>query len=116
MDNNLYHFGIKGMRWGHRKAKLSKSSKKSKLITSEDYKQSRDWIKKGYKALSTKELQLLTNRLHLERQYKDLNPTSYKKGLNFVKSVTAAGTTIASLYALSRTPLFQDIAKAIGKR
>lgn len=72
-------------------------------------------LKRGAKNLSTKELKDLTTRLQLEQQYKNLNPSDVKKGMNIVKGITAAGTTVASLYALSKTPLAQDIMKAMKK-
>jgi hypothetical protein len=113
---SLYHFGVLGMRWGRRKSGLgNRVVKKPKSPGSKDYQQSRKLIKKGTKNLSTQELKDLTQRLQLEKQYKDLNPTKIKKGMNVVKAVTAAGTTVASLYALSKTPLAQDIIKAMAK-
>jgi hypothetical protein len=80
---------------------------------SEDYTTSRKLKKRGQRNLSTKELKDLTQRLQLEKQLKDLSPSDVRKGLNFVKGVTAAGTTIASLYALSQTPLAKDIMTVI---
>ena len=35
--------------------------------------------------------------------------------MKFVKGLTTAGTTVASLYALSKTPLAQDLIKLINK-
>jgi hypothetical protein len=120
MDNKdfLEHFGIPGMRWGvHRShgGGSSKSRKKSSHPASEDYTISRKLKEKGSKNLSTKELKDLTQRLQLEKQLKDLSPKKYKKGLDVVKAITAAGTTVASLYALSKTPMAEDIKKAVTK-
>ena len=53
--------------------------------------------------------------MQLEQQYKTLNPNSYQQGMRFVKGLTTAGTTVASLYALSKTPLAQDLIRLIKK-
>lgn len=113
----LAHHGIKGMRWGVRKAKdQTSTSKKSQKKYHSDYEQSRAYKKQGYKNLSNKELQELTQRMNLERNLRDLESSDYQRGLSFVKTITAAGTTIVSLYALSKTPLAQDIKKALANR
>jgi hypothetical protein len=118
----IAHSGVLGMKWGvHRTKSKSvstttpnpKSTTKQKEPPAEDYIQSRKLKSKGVKNLSNKELKDLTNRLQLEKQYKDLNPSDYKKGMNIVKGITAAGTTVASLYALSKTPMAQDLIKAV---
>jgi hypothetical protein len=80
---------------------------------SDDYIKSRGYKRRGTKNLSDKELKELTQRLQLEKQLNDLDPSDFKRGMNVVKQITAAGTTLASLYALSKTPLFQDVVKAV---
>lgn len=107
-NQELKHFGVLGMKWG-----IRRSETKSSKNPSEEYTQSRLLKSKSAKELSNAELKALTNRLQLEKQYNDLSPSDYKKGLNAVKTITAAGTTVASLYALTKTPLAQDIIKAL---
>jgi hypothetical protein len=113
---SLYHFGIPGMKWGRRKGTTTIDKSTSNRNDSEDYKKKVALKKKKVREMSNIELKSLTERMQLEKQYKDLSPSEYKKGMNFVKQVTAAGTTLASLYALSKTPLGQDIKKVLVQK
>ena len=114
VQNALAHYGILGMKWGVRRteAQLGRARKPTSQ-GSEDYQTSRELQKRGAKNLSTKELKALTTRMQLEQQYSNLKPNQYKKGLATVKKITAAGTTVASLYALTKTPLGQDVTRAV---
>ena len=82
---------------------------------SPDHERSRELKRRGTKNLSTKELQELTQRLQLEKRYKDLTPSNLKKGMDVVKAVAGAGTTVASLCALSKSTLAQEISKVLKK-
>lgn len=82
---------------------------------SDDYENAKTLKTKGTKNLSTNELRELTQRMQLEKQYSDLSPSSYSKGMKFANNVLKTGTTIASIYALSKSPLAQDVKKALFK-
>lgn len=105
-EETLQHYGVKGMRWGRRKAedsgnpevqvdrttKLSPSKIKTRkggdLPASDDavkaaaYKQAAK--KSGPNALSNQQLQALVTRMNLEKQYSTLNPTKSKATKKFV--------------------------------
>ena len=115
--NNLVHFGIPGMKWGKGRGSSTKSKPKTKpRIVSDDHK--KKVLLKGKKIheMSNEQLRELTTRVQLEKQVRDLNPGHVKKGLNVVKTITAAGTTLASFYALSKTPLAQEIIKGVKSK
>lgn len=62
MDNELYHFGVLGMKWGRRKAN-SESSKSSS-------KKSKKRVKLN--EISSEELEKKVKRMNLEKRYNDL--------------------------------------------
>lgn len=112
---SMYHFGIPGMRWGKgRRGRSSSTGIKKTSEESDDYKKVAGMKGKKAKNLSNAQLKAFQERLNLEKSYKELTPTKYKKAMNFVKGVTAAGTTLAAAYALSKTPMVQDLIKKMN--
>lgn len=75
LDETLAHFGIKGMRWGFKKAPSgppSDDSKRAGELASR--------VKTGgTRNLSNKELQDLVTRINLEQQYSKLSEQGKKK-------------------------------------
>lgn len=116
--NQLYHYGIPGMRWGIRnkresigKKGLSKTgTEKPPVPKAEDFIKSRRAKAKGLAGLSNDELKKLNERLNLEKQYKDLTNSERQKNKRlFTESVESglkqtATTVVAagSLYAVKR--------------
>lgn len=49
MNNELYHYGIPGMRWGNRRGKSNKTLSKSKSKTKSDTKNAKIKLSKGKK-------------------------------------------------------------------
>lgn len=96
MENReLYHYGIKGMRWGIRRklnkgGTSSKSGKKKRdddIDAHEDYKSAH--AKSNVKSMSNAELRARINRLQMERQLKDLSKNERSAGSKFVTDVLA---------------------------
>jgi len=79
VDGVLKHFGIPGMRWGHRGKKPSRIS--------EDAARKNQLKKKRVSEMSNAELKALNERLQLERQYKDLSSKDISAGRKFVQDI-----------------------------
>ena len=98
MNNELYHWGIKGMKWGVRRyqnkdGSLTPAGKKrysQNDSPSEDYV--RAHIKKPISQMSDQELRTVNNRLQMENQYRQLttSPSKMQKAMKKVAAVTAA--------------------------
>lgn len=108
---DLYHFGIPGMKWGVRRS--PDIDAQNEPDASQDHIVSRQLKSKGIKKLTNAELQTLSQRLQLERSVRDLKSSDYQRGTDFIKTATAIGTTLATAYALSKTPLVKDVTRAI---
>lgn len=114
VEDVLEHFGIKGMQWGVRRNAHGDSSSGA----SDDalrVASSKKKIKKGStKALTTKELQDVVNRMNLEQQYSRLTakPSKVKKGLSFVNGVLNAGNTVNQAIQFSNSP----VGKMLGEQ
>jgi hypothetical protein len=134
----LEHYGIKGMRWGKRKAGSDDKATvtvNNKEITAGPVKASTDAVTVGgYKsrvaaggidALSTKELQALVNRQNLEQQYAKLNPAPMTAGQKFMSETLPTVIDVAKVgYGAYRTfypakeppPMSTDLRVVSGKQ
>lgn len=88
------------------------ASEAAEARKSSDHKEGRVLYNKPVSEMSNDEIMKLTRRINLEKQVRDIHPNAYKKGMNVVKGVTAAGTTVAAFYALSQTPLAGKLASS----
>lgn len=102
---DLYHHGIKGMKWGVRRFRnpngtLTVAGKKrySRDDWSDDARQASDLRKKTVKQMSNAELRKLNERTRLENEYSNLNPSKVKKGMKYVAGAAVATTTVLNLY------------------
>jgi hypothetical protein len=83
----ILHHGIKGMKWGSRKGGASGSSSSDHVRTAE--LQSKVRGAGGTHALSNEELQHLTQRLNLERNYRQLTEpgkSNVERGRSFART------------------------------
>ena len=105
--DELYHYGILGMKWGVRRfqnkdgslTSLGKSRKKSKsadVPTHEDYSNAHN--KKSVKSMSDAELRARLNRLQMEKNYQTLiGDDNVSKGKKIVNGLLKAATTTAAV-------------------
>lgn len=103
--DELYHWGIKGMKWGVRRyqnkdgtrTSLGKRQRKQ-IELSDDAKEAAKIKKKNVDEMSNAELKRLNERQNLERQYKQANPSTINKGMKAAATVVAVTTTAINLY------------------
>lgn len=101
MDNELYHHGVKGMKWGVRKTPVRSSSgttrkrkyntfslfKKKKTTRRASATKSSSTQTKSVKDMSDDELRRKIERVRLEQQYQQLNPKTVSRGQRIAKRV-----------------------------
>lgn len=75
-DKSLYHFGVKGMRWGVRRSQ-SQLGQTEKLRSDS----------KEISSMSDQELRNRINRLQMEKQYTQLTQKEKSAGRKFIESV-----------------------------
>ena len=105
MENELYHYGVLGMKWGVRRSKSGsissgKSSKRSKLAVDPSYKKAH--AKKKLKYMSDNDLREVNNRLNLEKNYRDLTRTK-SRGKSAVDAFVSTAGTIAAVAGAYKT-------------
>ena len=105
MDSHeLYHYGIKGQRWGVRRFQKKNGSltpagkKRQKEKWSEDATEASKIKKKSVNAMSNAELKRLNERTRLEQEYSRLNPSNRKKAIAAVTATAATMGTLLNLY------------------
>ena len=101
-DDFLQHYGVLGMKWGHRKARSTSSSNKKPKST-KNTTTSKPKPKPTQRELSDEELRAVINRMRLEREYADLKyrSSSRAKVENVVKTVGTAAlltTSVVKIY------------------
>lgn len=104
--DELYHYGVLGMRWGRRKARY----------TSKDYRRTKNLRKKKVSQMSNKELQEVNKRMELESRYGSLsgNKNLGKKIVKGFSSLVATAGSVAAGYELYRKYGNQIISKVKG--
>ncbi len=105
MENELYHYGILGMKWGVRRSKSKtsgskKRSKKRNPPVDPSYKKAHS--NKKVKYMSDNELREVNKRLNLEKNYSDLTQTK-SKGKAAVDAFVSTAGTIAAVAGAYKT-------------
>lgn len=108
-DDFLQHYGVLGMKWGHRKARsTSSSNKKPKSTKNTTTSKSKPKPKPTQRRLSDAELRAVVNRMRLEREYADL--TYRASSRSKVESVVRTIGTVAAL-TTSAVKIYENLNK-----
>ena len=101
-DDFLQHYGVLGMKWGHRKARSNVSSnKKPKSTKNTTTSKPKPKPKQTQRELSDEELRNVINRMRLEREYADLQYRASSRAK--VESVVRTIGTVATLTTSAMT-------------
>lgn len=117
MNNELYHFGVKGMRWGVRKSRRSsgtpskRQSRKAikKQLNALDEVRRKRYAETDISKMSTQELRELNNRIREENAYiNEMTPesSSFRKAVKVTEDIIkgpigkAAGAAISTYLTL----------------
>lgn len=92
-NNELYHYGVLGMKWGVRK-------KRKTTKPHDDYVKAHS--KKSVSEMSDKELRSRLNRLQMEQNYSKLQPKKVSRGK---KALDKLNKTLTSVAAITGTGL-----------
>lgn len=132
----LVHYGVLGMKWGHRKSRSSSSSrgssksrkssttkvsKKRRYSRSDDAKEVIELRKKPVSALSNADLKKINQRMNLEREYRNLRKDEIDTGkknfeqvLNYIDTANRVVSTTNKTVKNVKT--VKSWARKIGKK
>ena len=130
MDNELYHYGRKGMKWYQNiftKGKNAESSKKGKKDKSdsdeETVEQKRARLLKSTDAseiykhrdiLTTQEIKERLDRIDTERRLSEVSERSKKTGMDRVNTALKWGNKMSEVYNFTQTPMMKALKKKLS--
>lgn len=113
--SELSHHGIKGMKWGVRRTPEQLGHTPAEKQEHADYRNAHD--RKSVKNMSDTELRNRLNRLNMERQYSQMNPSSVERGNRAIKSALAVigSVSVAAGLAIKMRSQYQTISKWLNE-
>lgn len=117
LEDVLTHYGIKGMKWGVRRANKSSHPRSEDAVKVANYKKVAK--KHGPSALSNQELQALVTRMNLDQQYGRLmgaEPKRFSKGQKYLKGALTAGKTVNEVIAFANSPAGKALRTQLNKK
>lgn len=101
-DNQLFHYGIKGMRWGIRRTAeelghITEGSSRGLNAVSNLKRRKSNRLNPAAKNMTDDELRRVINRINLEKQYSDLTRKDTSRGLDTVKDILAVVGSVAAI-------------------
>ena len=114
MSNELYHYGVLGMKWGVRRDRSRSGGSRRKRPSSQDSREASTIKKKRLNEMSNAELRKLNERTRLEQEYSRLNPNAVKKGWKYVATAVGVMGTAVALYNNSNNAI--KIGKEVGNK
>lgn len=104
----LAHYGVPGMKWG----KHNKKSESTRVLNpSKDHIEAKSLKTKHVSEMNNDELRKLTARMQLEKQYRDLSPSTVSKGKKQVDAILSSADKANKIVKFIDSPA----AKLIGK-
>ena len=108
-EDFLQHYGVLGMKWGHRKSRSNASSnKKHRNTKNTTTSKPKPKPKQTQRELSDEELRAVINRMRLEREYADLQYRASSRSK--VESVVRTIGTVAAL-TTSAVKIYENLNK-----
>ena len=108
----LAHHGVKGMRWGKRKARPSHPVSEDHVTAEAASNKAKEG---GVKALSNKELQDVITRKNLEKQHRELvgGGNKFDKGHKHIKKILSVAKTLNDIHSTIDTT--SKVVKKVGQ-
>lgn len=125
-SKKLFHFGVKGQKWGFRRTDAQLAVAAAARADVPDAVRAKETLatiktKGSLAAVSDADLNHLVNRLNLEKRYADIDPSKFQKGHGFVKTTLDVGTTMNSVIKFANSPAGHllarqfNLTKSVGK-
>lgn len=117
LENVLSHYGVKGMKWGVRRADSGSESASPASADHNSAVAAQNKINTGgTKSLSNQELQGLINRMNLERQYNTMavqHRTEIDRGIQATQKLLKVGKTVEDVRKFMGTPTGKAVKKGL---